>query len=269
MIFQNWDTSENVTEKQKMKVEEKRKEYFALLNRKLELEKKAYQIENQYIQIFGELLEKVLNLKTECIKYKKTLAAYFKQKQEKGIINIDEIVSDVYASLIPYYTELEILQNKMKSTYDSISDETLEKIKQLYKEIVNMIHPDVSPELFQDSKIKELWGNANCYYKDNHYEELQETYYLIIERMVELGYDQNRKVDILDIDKKISKTMNEIMSITNSNPYLYKYLLDDKDETKSRQNELCKEIKEYKQYRDELFNEIKNLGIDVSKICEI
>ena len=74
--------------------------------------------------------------------------------------------------------------------------------------------------------------------------------------------DNNALAELLfpDINEKIEQLKAEIRKITTTDPYMYKYFLDDEDAVEEKTGEYNKEIEEYYTYIDNLRDMYKGLG---------
>ena len=242
----------------------RREEYLSLLNRKMRLEKEAEHYEWRYIQLFGKQIEKLLELQTECIKYKKIIAIYYRMLNNGQKFSRDKALIELAIELKPYYDYIDYIKTIKNDKGEKVSDFHITNIKKMYKKIVNCIHPDINPQLYDNEKIQELWNLATQFYKCNNFEKLQETYVLIMDELDELNIDIDKIIEIENINVKIEKVKREIDDILNSDPYLYNLILEDNEMIKEKKEQLQVEIQEYQNYSNELQNELKYLGIDIN-----
>lgn len=242
----------------------KMKEYLSLLNQKMRIEKDAEYYEWEYIQMFGKQIEKLLELKTECIKFKKIITIYYRMLNNGQRFNRDKALVELALELKPYYDHIDYIKTVKNDKGEKVSAFHMTKIKKMYKKIVNSMHPDINPQLYEDEKMKELWNLATRYYKCNNFEKLQEVYFLIMEKIKKLKINCNDEIIIENLDEKIERAKHEIDNILNSDPYLYCLILEDEEAIKDKDEELAEEIQDYKNYSNELQDELKHLGIDIN-----
>ncbi len=190
------------------------------------------------------------NGKQHWILYRKILQR--QNRNEK--IFLSEMESEIEAELTDYYEELEKMQFVKNSKSTPISNYELLQIKKLYRKIAMMIHPDLHPELFDKFEIAELWNKAKNAYIANNYEELKETEFLIVQAIKKYSHTEEI-FEIKNIDEKIEKLRKEIEKIISSDPYQYKFLLENADLIEEEINSIKNETEQYRQYIDEL-NEI-------------
>ena len=241
-----------------------KKEYLTLLNKKMSLEKDARRFEREYIKVFGELIERLLQLQIECIKYKKLISIYYKMINNGRHFSRDAALRELSIELKTYYDELEYIQQTRKIDGRPISSHEMLKIKKLYKKIVNIIHPDVNPDLFSNEIIKDLWNQATEYYHCNDLKKLQEVYFLIIDELKKLNYDIEADIDIKDWETKLSNVKDEIEEIISTDPYLYKDILEDEECIVDQKDHFENEITDYEKYSQDLQMELSRMGIEIN-----
>lgn len=224
-------------------------EYKNLILQRDELNKKAFQYQEEYYREFGNLMKELFSLKVECICLKKKIS-YCQMciNQNKTILasSLNEHISIVMKE---YNEELNELVEHIKyaNNVTTISLSDVQKIKKIYRYIVKKIHPDMNPELFKRDEIKELWKRTSVAYTCNNLKELQE-----IQILVDALDTSGTHVQIENISQKIDELKKEIDKIIHSTPYEYKYLLDDSIEVHHKKSELKKEIEEYIAYKKQL-----------------
>ena len=82
-------------------------------------------------------------------------------------------------------------------------------------------------------------------------EELEEAEILVNKFLADHHLDGN-EIKIQDIDTKIEKLKEQIQKIKETNPYQYRFLLQDQEAVQNKKRELQKELEEYRVYEQEL-----------------
>ena len=100
-------------------------------------------------------------------------------------------------------------------------------------------------------ELKELWQRIVVSYRANDLEELEEAEILVNKFLVDHHLDGN-EIKIQDIDTKIEKLKEQIQKIKETNPYQYRFLLQDQEAVQNKKRELQKELEEYRVYEQEL-----------------
>lgn len=237
--------------------------YEELLLRKDKFEKEAVQWYNAYIKVFGKYLIDLFRIKVECIRLKK-LISYAQAEINKGFTpKLDEISAVVDEQMKSYYEELDVMikdhNASMKSK--SVPAHVTLKIKKIYREIAKILHPDINPETSKDPDLLDLWNRVSVAYKCNNLEEIEELQVLVNKALGEKGIDVS-KIVVPDIEEKIKKLEEKINEIITTDPYNYKFILEDKEETEQMIQDFENEKKEYDNYRQELENILSELTGD-------
>ena len=238
----------------------KYEEYENLLLERDQVQKGAGRIWTAYQKKFGKLLTEVFEAKLECIKRKKIIA-YFQKMINCGLpLNQDEMMKWIEDEMRVYKVELAKMLRDYKSAKDSGTSTVYEaaRSKQLYRKIAKLIHPDIHPETDRNEVLIDLWSRADIAYGKNDVKELSEILVLVRKALSELGIDVN-KINIPDIDEKISELRMEIKDIKSNKPYVYITLVENEKEGERELENLRKELEEYKAYTKELDDTIDGL----------
>lgn len=109
----------------------------------------------------------------------------------------------------------------------------------------------MNPKTNEIPELKELWQRIVVSYRANDLEELEEAEILVNKFLVDHHLDGN-EIKIQDIDTKIEKLKEQIQKIKETNPYQYRFLLQDQEVVQNKKRELQKELEEYRVYEQEL-----------------
>ena len=109
----------------------------------------------------------------------------------------------------------------------------------------------MNPKTNEIPELKELWQRIVVSYRANDLEELEEEEILVNKFLVDHHLDGN-EIKIQDIDTKIEKLKEQIQKIKETNPYQYRFLLQDQEAVQNKKRELQKELEEYRVYEQEL-----------------
>ena len=242
--------------------------YEELLLRRDAVKKESYQLEIEYAREFGELIIDVFEEQIKCVKKKKTiefcqaaanrgktvnqaeLHAFVEKETEKLRSNLDDMVQDY--------------ENSKAATLITEADKI--KIKQLYHKMVKQIHPDINPMVAESEELKSLWQRTVIAYNCNDLKLLQELEVLVGKALESIS-DGQIEIKIPDIEDKIAELGKEIQTIMETDPYQYKFLLCDKDAVAEKKRSLEEELKQYKDYGeqlDELLNGLLSSGVSIT-----
>lgn len=224
-------------------------EYEALIMEREKLKKDAEQYNMNYVYVFGDLIIESYNQKIKCIR--KKLAISFCQTAVNfgRIIDLVELNDYLDGQTEEYQKKLDemIADNEICKNLKEISEADLQKIKQIYRKIAKMLHPDLNPAVAGNEKLMELWNMAASAYHCNDLQNLEELEIII---MCALNEENLCDADIVipDLTEKIEALRKEIEEIRTTDPYMYKFLLADPVAVRKKKKELEAEIEEFKEY---------------------
>lgn len=227
--------------------------YEELLMRRDAARKESFQLEREYVKVFGDLILKVFEAKIECIRKKKTIE-YCQTFVNRGqSIDQDAMQEYLRQEMVEYQESLEnlIKDNEASKYSKKISQADLQKIKKIYHKLVKNIHPDINPVTNENEELKGLWQRLMIAYNCNDLKEMQETEILINKVLDKLDMG-TMEVEIPDIEDKIEQITAEIEAIKSVDPYQYKFLLEDDEAVESKKEDLRAELKEYEDYGKQL-----------------
>lgn len=234
--------------------------YEELLLRRDAVKKEGYQLEIEYARELGELIIAVFEEQIKCVKKKKTiefcqaaanhgktvnqaeLQAFVEKETEKLRNNLDDMIQDYESS----------------KAATQITEADKVKIKQLYHKMVKQIHPDINPMVAEFEELKSLWQRTVVAYNCNDLKLLQELE-VLVGKALESVTDGQMEIEIPDIEDKIVELEKEIQTIMETDPYQYKFLLCDKDAVAEKKRSLEEELKQYKDYGEQLDELLKGL----------
>ena len=237
-----------------------RYEYEKLLFERDRVKKEADNYLRLYIHEFGELITELFHKKISCIE-KKKMISYCQAAVNYGkLINIEEMNRYIESEMSDYQQQLNDMMenNKTCKDLDTISQNECLKIKRLYRKIAKKIHPDLNPVTENNPALSELWINVMNAYHRNDLESLERLEVQINSILRETGISTD-ETDIPDIEDKIQSLENEIETILSTDPYQYKFILDDEGLVKEKKEELSKEIEIYSNYENQLKDILKSL----------
>ena len=227
--------------------------YEALLLRRDNLIKEATQANINYICVFGDIITEIFQLKIECIK-KKKMISYCQSQLNKGLdINKVDLNNYIDYEMSSYYLELEQLIQEVKQSKDStpVNSYDMKVIKDLYYKLAKKIHPDMRPDLKDDETIQMLWNRITLAYQCNNYEHLQELEVLVNQYLNNIGYEVE-DIYIDDLESRINKIHEQINRIISTNPYQYRFILEDTESMNNQTKEYQEEKENYEVYSKQL-----------------
>ncbi len=227
------------------------KRYEDLILRKSALQKECFQLDREYMRVFGELIMAIFRMQLECARKKKTIEFCQVAKnhgQEPDQKKLEDFVTWETYKLQEHFQQLKE-DYKNSQSMGTVTEAELVEIRQTYHRLAKLIHPDLHPEL--EEKLLEPWNQIVTAYKCNDLESLKELEALVA---IELADADDDEVNIVipNIKKKIKKIESEVAEIMSKDPYQYKTLLMNKKAVEEKKTSMQAELDNYKLYRDQL-----------------
>lgn len=228
-------------------------EYETLLLKRDALEREAGLYLNEYTRVFGELFIEQYRAYIRCIELKKKIA--FCQAAENCGAKVNEAELDAYISgeMEQYFKNLAdmVTENELCLSAETVPEIEIRKIKKIYRCLAKQLHPDISPLTAEHSELLELWNRAVTAYKCNSLKEIEEVQ-LLVNSFLERNGIERADMVIPDIGAKTELLKAEIDRIITTDPYQYKFLLQDKELAQEKKEELRESIEEMTAYSNQL-----------------
>lgn len=241
--------------------------YVELLLRKSALRKECFLLEQEYTRAFGEDILALYRLQIECAKKKKTIEYCQKavnRGEEPDEKELQAFILKETKDLREHFRSLSEDYENAKSS-GQVTEVELTRIRKIYRRQAKLLHPDLHPEVAKSEELCELWNRIAAAYACNDLKELEELEVLVASALAENEADQ-WKIEIPNIEEKIRELEAEITKIMDTDPYQYKFLLEDDEAVKEKKNALWVEIESYKEYEsrlDEMLTDVLPTGMIV------
>jgi len=228
-------------------------EYEEVLLERDNVRKEALYWEMEHTKEFGKLTTDLFEMKINCIKKKKIIAYCQARINSGNTIDQEDMLSQINQEMQEYNKELQkmIDDNEKANSSHRISTSDAARIKKIYHKLAKMLHPDINPKTDEIPELKRLWIMIVVSYNANDLPELEAAEVLVNKALDDIGWE-NIVIEINDLSRKIQKVKDEIIKIKGTNPYQYKFLLQDYDTVKETKDALKKEMLEYEDYAKEL-----------------
>lgn len=239
--------------------------YEELLMRRDAIKKQAFQYERAYVREFGDLILEIFQMKLECIRKKKTIEFCQAAANHGQSVDQNQLQKYLQKELAAFQEQLNGMVADAEAAKNSsqVTEVELLQIKKIYHKMVKQIHPDINPMVEKSEKLQELWQRVIVAYNCNDLKLMQETEVLITKALEQMG-NETIDVEIPNIDEKIEELEAEIIKIRETDPYQYKFLLEDPEAVEEKKNSLKEEKKSYEEYGnqlDEILNGLLENGV--------
>ena len=241
--------------------------YEELLIRRDNLKKEAFILQRQYVAEFGDLIIEVFEKKLECIKKKKTIEFCQRKLNYGKSIDQDELQAYLDEEMKEFQARLNdmIKDTESAKKREKVSEIDLIKIKKIYHKLVKLIHPDINPLTSENEALYDLWQRIQIAYNCNDLKEMEELEVRVTTTLEQLGVG-NLEIEIPNIDDKIAELEKEIVTIMETDPYQYKFILEDPKAVEEKKQSLREELQSYIEYSEQLDNILDNLMTDGNSI---
>lgn len=234
--------------------------YEELLLTRDQLRKEALIYHGLYVKEFGELHLALFEKQIACVKKKKRIGYYQTAINHGGVIDQAGIETLLAEEMRAYQQTLQDMaaENDAARKMTDITALQLLKIKRIYRRLAKQLHPDINPKTAEIPELMELWNAVTTAYNCNSLEDMEEAELLVNEalRRIGMGYSE---IEIPDLPKKIETLEAAINKIRETDPYQYKYLLEDPEAVKEKKRDLEEQIRTYSEYEKDLDSFIEEL----------
>ncbi len=234
--------------------------YEDLLLRRDKIKKEAFEYDRDYIRVFGDKLLKIFEIKISCIRLKKEINYCQTILNHGGVLNQFELEEYLIRELKEYQEQLDrmILDNESAKKSQLVSEIDLLEIRKVYRTLAKQIHPDINPKTATTPDLQDLWNRIVIAYECNDLKlikELEVQAYALLESMG----DTKIEIIIPNIQEKIAELEEEIVKIKTSDPYMYKFILEDNHAVNEKNKELDEEYHTYEDYEQQLEEVLENI----------
>lgn len=227
--------------------------YEDLLLKREKLKKQAFHYQQNYIREFGDKILELFQLKMECVRKKKTIEFCQKALNFGENINQNQLQKYLQEEMAALQQQFDgmIAEHDAAHNATAITEYDLLKIKKIYRCLVKQMHPDINPMVEQSDALMDLWNRIVISYRCNDLKTLEELKILATKALAEMN-GTSLELEIPNLDEKIQTLEQEIAQIISTDPYQYRYILEDSRMVQEKMNSLSEEIKVYQEYSAQL-----------------
>jgi hypothetical protein len=237
-----------------------RDRYENLILQRDRLEKEAEHYRMEYFREFGGLITDAFQAQIDCIALKKSIA--FCQAKRNSGEEIDPISMQEFidSSLLAYNAQLKDLLDLTKTGKSMVPIPVLDvqEIKRIYRRVAKRLHPDICPLTAEEPELMALFQKVLFAYRANDLKGIREAEILINRFLKKRGEDPETAV-IENLPEKIEEIEAEIARIAETEPYIYKKLLEDAEAVERKRKDLTAKKENYSDYAKELRAHLESL----------
>lgn len=236
------------------KQEDLYKRYVRLLLEKEKIVKTNFQVQQRFIELFGDLRLEMLKVEIEIAKIKKEMEYLVRKKNRNesyDLEEMDDFVNQALEGMKAQYERMKEEQAQLKNK-KMLSQEEVKEVKRLYRRLVKLVHPDLNPH--QTKEQKELWHQLQKAYRNNDLAWLRELNVLIV-----LKTKGHEEVEIEDLEDKIEAVREEIALLKKEDLYQMRELVFDEEWIDAYKEQYERERSDFEVYLRSLQKEKEKL----------
>ena len=236
------------------KQEDLYKRYVRLLLEKEKIVKTNFQVQQRFIELFGDLRLEMLKVEIEIAKIKKEMEYLVRKKNRNesyDLEEMDDFVNQALEGMRAQYERMKEEQTQLKNK-KMLSQEEVKEVKRLYRHLVKLVHPDLNPH--QTKEQKELWHQLQEAYRNNDLVWLRELNVLIVFKTK--GHEE---VEIEDLEDKIEVMREEIALLKEEDLYQMRELVFDEEWIEAYKEQYERERSDFEVYLRSLQKEKEKL----------
>lgn len=207
-------------------------------------------IEMKYMLKLGDLEYKTHEAQCTVLRLKRKIELIQAKKNRQEKINISEIEKILDKEFEEYKDQLDEQIHKIneaikRSKGKLLTDEESKELKQIYRKIVKVLHPDMNPKVSKEQL--QLFVNAVAAYKDGDLDTLRFINEIIGDNK---SYDMNNATYNLvekkeHLQKAIKSVQMSIENIKSEFPYTMKDIVNDEELIKQNRQKLEDTLNQY------------------------
>lgn len=236
------------------KQEDLYKRYVRLLLEKEKIVKTNFQVQQRFIELFGDLRLEMLKVEIDIAKIKKEMEYLVRKKNRNesyDLEEMDDFVNQALEGMKAQYERMKQEQAQLKNK-KMLSQEEVKEVKRLYRHLVKLVHPDLNP--YQTKEQKELWHQLQEAYRNNDLAWLRELNVLIVFKTK--GHEE---IEIEDLEDKIEAVREEIALLKEEDLYQMRELVFDEEWIEAYKEQYERERSDFEAYLRSLQKEKEKL----------
>lgn len=222
-------------------------EYEYLVFKRAKLQKEARKYYYGYIHLYGEYLNEIFDLQIKTLKLKSKIT-YCSDKQDNNIAILRSELNESINNSIKNYEEELKNKREEKEYIDSTllspaSLSEVNRIENMYVDIIHKILPETHPSLEDDPDIFGLFEKATIAFETNNLKDMEKTYKTVDSIT---GIDASLCLD--DLPTKLADVKKDIMDLVQTIPYTLKQDISSVEVILNKQRTFENDIMKYDNY---------------------
>jgi len=223
-------------------------------------------LETRYYQSIGRKEYELFLIRCEVLRLRRKIELIQASLNRGEEPNLDHIEKHLDKELEEWTEKARALWDKISRAefVDQLPTLTLadtHELKKLYRELVRRLHPDINPDLPEESR--NLWERVLSAYLNGDLEELRTLSMLFLEYETSPNNPSTMEQLALDVERLtvwIKRLLQELAELEKEFPFNYQHKLDDPKWVKVQQDVILKQIGEMQRQRDKYLAILTGMG---------
>lgn len=227
--------------------------YEELLVEKARMTKAAGVQKMRYIAVFGELLTSIEEERIACMRIRRSLAFCEKGTKDGERIDGRALRARLSDEMRPYEENL----RRMRQSLDGCrhlhisTGIQVQKVKRWYRLLLRRLHPDLHPDTKENPALAKLWSEVVIAFQENDLSRMMQLDLTLSGMLADEGMEE-LPIDVSGLPERIDQLKDDIAAIEKSDPYQYRFLLDDPEAAREKGRELEAELSSYERQHERL-----------------
>lgn len=227
--------------------------YEELLVEKARMTKAAGVQKMRYIAVFGELLTSIEEERIACMRIRRSLSFCEKGTKDGERIDGRALRARLSDEMRPYEENL----RRMKRSLDGCrhlhisTGIQVQKVKRWYRLLLRRLHPDLHPDTKENPALSKLWSEVVIAFQENDLSRMMQLDLTLSGMLADEGMEE-LPIELSDLPQRIEQLKDDINAIEKSDPYQYRFLLDDPEAAREKGRELEAELSSYERQHERL-----------------
>lgn len=232
--------------------------YRVLLVKRDELKKEISMLQETLFLKLGDLQIELFRAQIRLIRLKKELNWIHQKLNTGSVPDPEDMKEEIDRLMESHYEKLNALTGHFYAlkTAPVLNDEEVRLLKQRYRQLVRMLHPDLHPEFKARPDIRDLWERVQRAYHGSHLLELDD---LFIQAQALIESETQDLYIPSDLPEKIERIREEIEDLRLDHIFQLQFWIDDSQSIDVARQNLKEQIVQHEEYITRLERERERL----------